>query len=141
MAYTRHTWVDNETISKEKLNNIEDGIEEASQSNGAMYVHGSYVGGNYTLDKTIQELYDATQAGIPVYLVYQYGGWTDYVSENSLCRLWSVFKYDESVYRVGFLRTGGYENNYIPNLRAWIFGATSKSEYPTSLATKTITWS
>ena len=140
MSYTRHTWVDNETISKDKLNNIEDGIQEAAQGSGGIIVHGSYIGGNYTLDKTIQELYDATQAGIPVYLVYQYGGWTDFISENSLCRLWCVYKYDESVYRVGFLRTGGYGNNYIPNLQAWIFGATSKSAYPTSLATKTITW-
>ena len=26
MAYTKHTWVDEEIITKEKLNNIEDGI-------------------------------------------------------------------------------------------------------------------
>lgn len=29
MAYERHTWVDGETITDTKLNNIEDGIEEA----------------------------------------------------------------------------------------------------------------
>lgn len=27
MAYTKHTWVDGEVITKEKLNNIESGIE------------------------------------------------------------------------------------------------------------------
>ena len=27
MAYSKHTWVDEEVITKEKLNNIEDGIE------------------------------------------------------------------------------------------------------------------
>ena len=26
MAYSKHTWTDNELITKEKLNNIEDGI-------------------------------------------------------------------------------------------------------------------
>ena len=26
MAYTKHTWIQGEVITKEKLNNIEDGI-------------------------------------------------------------------------------------------------------------------
>lgn len=34
MSYTRHTWTDPETITAAKLNNIEDGIEEAAQSGG-----------------------------------------------------------------------------------------------------------
>lgn len=34
MSYTPHTWVDDETISAEKLNNIESGIEEAAQGGG-----------------------------------------------------------------------------------------------------------
>lgn len=34
MAYEKHTWVNNETITANKLNNIEDGIEEAAQSGG-----------------------------------------------------------------------------------------------------------
>lgn len=34
MSYTRHTWVDDESVTYEKLNNIEDGIEEAAQSGG-----------------------------------------------------------------------------------------------------------
>ncbi len=140
MAYTRHTWVDNETISKEKLNNIEDGIQEAAQGSGGIIVHGSYIGGNYTLDKTIQELYDATQAGIPVYLVYQYGAWNDYVSDNSLAYLYGVYKYNE-YYRAAFIRMNGSSVNYYPNLASWIFGANSKSAYPTSMDVKTITWS
>lgn len=32
MSYTSHTWVDNESITKEKMNNIEEGIGEAAQS-------------------------------------------------------------------------------------------------------------
>ena len=34
MSYTPHTWVDNETITASKLNNIEDGVQEAAQSGG-----------------------------------------------------------------------------------------------------------
>ena len=34
MSYTPHTWVDNETITASKLNNIEEGIAEAAQSGG-----------------------------------------------------------------------------------------------------------
>lgn len=34
MSYTEHTWVDGETITAAKLNNIEEGISEAAQSGG-----------------------------------------------------------------------------------------------------------
>ena len=34
MSYTQHTWVDGETITKEKLNNIEEGINEAVEGGG-----------------------------------------------------------------------------------------------------------
>ena len=31
MSYIKHTWVDNETITASKLNNIEDGIDEVNE--------------------------------------------------------------------------------------------------------------
>lgn len=34
LSYTRHTWVDDESITYQKLNNIEDGVEEAAESGG-----------------------------------------------------------------------------------------------------------
>lgn len=34
MSYTAHTWVSDETITYQKLNNIEEGIQEAAQSGG-----------------------------------------------------------------------------------------------------------
>ena len=34
MSYSPHTWVDNETITAAKLNNLEDGVQEAAQSGG-----------------------------------------------------------------------------------------------------------
>lgn len=77
MAYEKHEWVNNETITASKLNNIEDGIEEAAQSGGggALIVNSSYNDdeNNYILDKTAQEIYDALLAGTPAYIKYQYG--------------------------------------------------------------------
>ena len=37
MSYTAHTWVSDETITYQKLNNIEEGIQEAAQSGGGGY--------------------------------------------------------------------------------------------------------
>lgn len=34
MSYEKHTWTDGETITAAKLNNVEDGIEEAAASGG-----------------------------------------------------------------------------------------------------------
>lgn len=35
MSYVRHNWVTDESITAAKLNNMEDGIEEAAQSGGS----------------------------------------------------------------------------------------------------------
>lgn len=37
MAYTEHEWVNGETITAAKMNNIEEGIAEAAQSGGGGY--------------------------------------------------------------------------------------------------------
>lgn len=34
MAYSKHTWEDEEVITKEKLNNMEDGIESVEKEQG-----------------------------------------------------------------------------------------------------------
>lgn len=51
MAYEQHEWVNGETITAEKLNNIEEGIAEAAQSGGGgdipiaiMYFPNSTIG-------------------------------------------------------------------------------------------------
>lgn len=49
MAYEKHEWVNGETITAEKMNNIEEGIAEASQSGGGgnmaiVYVPNSTIG-------------------------------------------------------------------------------------------------
>lgn len=75
MSYTPHTWVDNETITAAKLNNIEDGIQEGGGGGGALIVNSSWSGdlSNYVLDKTVQEIYDALLSGTPAYIKFQYG--------------------------------------------------------------------
>ena len=35
MSYTKHTWVDGEVITADKLNNIEEGIEGVQESEPA----------------------------------------------------------------------------------------------------------
>ena len=48
MAYVRHDWVCGETITEQKMNNIEDGIEEALEccSGGVLaeYYHSPILG-------------------------------------------------------------------------------------------------
>ena len=61
MAYTPTEWECGDVVTAEKLNNIEEGIQEALESGGGgaepLVVHED--GDTYTLDKTWQEIYDA----------------------------------------------------------------------------------
>lgn len=44
MAYTKHEWVPNELITAEKLNNMEDGIDESLRYD--LVIEGDYTGGD-----------------------------------------------------------------------------------------------
>ncbi|MBR3124631.1 MAG: hypothetical protein IKF42_04270 [Mogibacterium sp.] len=44
MSYTKHTWTTGETIIATKMNNIEEGIVEASQSGGGAFVTLTFSG-------------------------------------------------------------------------------------------------
>jgi hypothetical protein len=133
MSYTPTTWTTGDTITASAMNKIENGIANAGN---AMIVTGSYVNGNYTLDKTIQELYEATLAGIPVYHVYTYGTWgTNAWTENNLCYMYTVFQYNSSTYRVAFTRMIGVSGDYYPKLGSAVFGASSTDSYPIWLGT------
>jgi hypothetical protein len=70
MSYTKHTWADGELVTAAKMNNIENGIEEASSGGGVLVVH---VNENDTFDKTWQEVHDAFSAGVTVIAVNQSG--------------------------------------------------------------------
>ena len=92
MSYDKHTWVDNETITATKLNNIEDGIKEAAQSGGGDkfsaydYVITQVDSGTPTLIKgTFNDIYDKLQAMEAVSGLYVRnttpGQWNDTVCE------------------------------------------------------------
>lgn len=60
MAYEKQTWNNGDVISADKLNHIEDGIE----NNRTMTVNDN----NRTLDKTWQEIYDVATSGLVIYI-------------------------------------------------------------------------
>ena len=103
MAYVEHEWVNGETITAAKLNNIEEGIVEASQSGGggALICNSSYDGDedNFILDKTAQEIYDALLAGTPAYIKYQYGTPEDHQGTLYLAPIikFSNYNYTEDI--------------------------------------------
>ena len=48
MAYTPTEWKNGDVITAEKLNNIEDGVEEALECNPHLYFEGTVSGSNVT---------------------------------------------------------------------------------------------
>lgn len=78
MAYERHTWACGETITEQKMNNIEDGIEEALECCGGsggditpiiFETEESYSEGTYllTIQANSEDIYAAMQTGRKVY--------------------------------------------------------------------------
>lgn len=67
MAYEKHTWQTGETITAEKLNNLEEGIEEAK--NKSFLVTFNHIGGSLSsieADKTYEEIVEAFNKGMDV---------------------------------------------------------------------------
>lgn len=91
MAYTKQVWNCGDTITADKMNHIEEGIENASQGGGgveplivkAVSLETKTVGGNtykiITTDTTFQQIADAIANGRPSYL-----GFTP-VATSSVC--------------------------------------------------------
>lgn len=94
MAYEKHTWIDKETITAEKLNNIEEGIA----ASGTLICNVTYdsIIGKDRLDKTVQEIYDALIAGIPAYIIYNYGAPSDYQSHLCICPIIRISTYNDA---------------------------------------------
>lgn len=94
MAYTPHTWECEELVTPEKLNHIEQGIAECCGGGGGNLVvtvlsqttsQACASGTDFTFDHTWQEMYDAIDAGTPVFIkeVDEHGisfGLVDYIS-------------------------------------------------------------
>lgn len=91
-SYTPTTWNTGDTISASSLNKIENGIANAG---GALICGTSYANNDYTLDKTVQEIYDALLSGTPVYIKFQYGTLgTNYESKLYLAPVIKIYGYN-----------------------------------------------
>ena len=54
--YDKHTWVNNEVITADKLNNLENGVANASENAAPMLVVFTYDGENSSCSATWEEL-------------------------------------------------------------------------------------
>lgn len=67
MSYTKHTWVDDETITAAKMNNIEDGVTSASGSNPLITFNFSgFASASYVFNFGIGELDDGVYVVKPL---------------------------------------------------------------------------
>ena len=97
MSYEPHTWVNGETITAAKLNNLEEGV--SSGGGGSVLICNSTFNNdvsNYVLDKTVQEIYNALLSGTPVYIKFRYGTTSDYMATLYLAPVVKVYTYDSS---------------------------------------------
>jgi hypothetical protein len=79
MSYEKHTWIDGELVTAAKMNNIENGIEEASSGGGSggddtMYVRFTNSGGTWSADHTIAQIAEAIDEGKIVLGIYPNSG-------------------------------------------------------------------
>ena len=81
MAYTKTTWAAGDTVTSTKLNKIEQGIYDASNSGGVFYINGtlddSYHAVQSISNVTGQQILDAVNAGKIVAIK---GSGNDYIS-------------------------------------------------------------
>lgn len=134
MSYTPTTWVTGDTVTATKLNKIENGIANAGS---AVIVTIN----NNTLDKTVQEIYDAISAGTPVLWVYMYGdpagsSSVSYTGDIQLVNLMQVYRYSDNTFRVCGYRLYGNYGAMRPQVV--MFGASSMSAYPSFLQIVTV---
>ena len=115
MSYTPNTWATGDTITAEKLNNMEQGIAGAG---GVFLVNMDM--DTTTLDKTWQEIYDAAAAGQEVIATY---GFTD-VGVAAIFRMPCVAVVQTGeTYGVAFLNTN-------PTIAVSQFVADASDGYP-----------
>ena len=134
MSYTPTNWTTGDTITASAMNKIENGIANAG---GALICTSSYDQnlGNYTIDKTVQEIYDALLSGTPAYIKFQYGTTADYSGTLYLAPIVKIFNYDTTnEIRIVALKPGGYgiKGTYAKVFTPYtlIYSATGVNEYP-----------
>ena len=134
MSYTPTTWNTGDTITPSALNKIEQGIANAGS---ALIVQTLNTGGVETMDKTVQEIYDAMSSGTPVYIKWAYGTFADdYISHTHLAPIIKIFAYNYA----GDIRvvaswamlcnpsTGTGVSMFAPSLA--LFSASGANDYP-----------
>ena len=130
MAYTPTTWTTGDTITASAMNKIENGIAGAGS---AMIVDSV----NNTLNKTVQEIYDALEGGMLVYLRYYYGDVEvqDYVAYRHLAPITMVYRYStgDPAYRVAAISASNNNNFDKMTPSVATFGAEAIDEYPVLL--------
>lgn len=138
MAYTPTTWTTGDTITASALNKIEQGIAEGG--GGALIVTTSLQGGIETMDKTVQEIYDALLNGMPVYYKYTYGTPSDYTGRTYLAPIITVYNYNyTNIFRVVVSYStyrgsvGNTDTTFGPAMMN--FSANGLADYPKLLAT------
>ena len=107
MSYTKHTWTNGDVITATKLNEMENGIDEASSGEspgGILIINETEVddshGNGLILDKTWQEIFDAIYEDKKACYIYY-----DETTTNDHNTVISVVTRVDS-----FIHTGEYPN-------------------------------
>ena len=116
MSYTPTEWKSGDVITAEKLNHIEEGIENAGSSAVALIISPLDVtqeGHDLDFDKTFAEVDTAFRAGIPCLVAQEYTRDTDGASHQVYKRL-SVVATEEVTY--------GNETYWNVEFNGYVFG-------------------
>lgn len=130
MSYEKQTWVTGETITQEKLNHMEDGIEEADNNRALIVGFSKYDPDEeeYTLNKTWGEIRDASLTG-PVILVDNYNDYSGVSEVMVFYRLYSWCVYENGQYAG---KMGVYFDGFMGNLEFFADGVDDFPRYPVS---------
>lgn len=133
MSYTPTSWNTGDTVTAAAMNKIENGIANAG---GALICTVEPIDGLMSLNKTVQEIYDALIGGTPVYALYQYGilG-TDFSGSIYLAPVVKIYNYmNTDVIRVCVQKPtylgakGGHYYTHTPSVA--LFTASGLNQYP-----------
>ena len=132
MAYTPTTWTTGDTITASAMNKIENGIANAGS---ALICTCAYDSGDYVLDKTVSEIYDAYFAGTPIFIKFSDGtGYDQYQSYHFMMPVVQLYNYAyQDVIRIMAIRAKQQtvSNAYYSWTPAvMIFEASNASDYP-----------
>lgn len=106
MAYTPNTWATGDTITAQKLNNMEQGIANAG---GAVQVGYTFADGTITLDKTWKEINDGMAAGNTYVIVFDLEDFGTYYWSVTVAVI-AYAAYDSGNYSVNY-GWGGFDTS------------------------------